>query len=102
MFTFAPVVTLRATSRTTSPRELPPAANSDKVQLAKPAGKVHFAVLGLSNMLNSGGSITRMQRNASCVEGVLSALRSSGAYHCSHPRTPWDMTFRVCMHTDVC
>lgn len=63
ILTFAPVVTLRATGHAGSPR------GNDLVATPKPNGKVEFAILGLSNMLNSGGSMNRMQRNASSNEG---------------------------------
>ena len=69
VLTFAPVVTLRASSRTASPRSSESAGEA--LQQAKPAGKVQFAVLGLANMLNSGACISRLQRNASSVEGML-------------------------------
>lgn len=65
LLTFAPVVTLRATSLAASPGDSP-VSNS-----AKPTGNVQFALLGLSNMLNSGGSMTQVKRNVACVEGAL-------------------------------
>ena len=69
MLTFAPVVTLRATSRAASPRDsLVPVAS------AKPAGKVSFAVLGLANMLNGGGCVSSIQRDALSAEGALLLL----------------------------
>jgi hypothetical protein len=69
VLTFAPVVTLRATSRSASPR-----GSIVPVGAAKPTGTVQFAVLGLSNMLNSGGSPTHLRRSSESDEGVLLVL----------------------------
>lgn len=77
VLTFAPVVTLRATSHAASPRD-----SMVPVASAKPAGKVSFAVLGLANMLNGGGCVCSIQRNALSAEGALLLLLSGHQFSC--------------------